>query len=191
MHARLWLSCVAQVCGSSLQLSWAVQCSTDHVWRGGPFNRWPAPKRHPTHHNIPPILPHPPSLSPSSGVLHCHLHSGVATGLAHPQPGASPPPTLLPPRPLRVENSWSFPYTHDNHAISSSLPPSLFPPLSSPSPPSIPLAPSLSSLPPSLLHPLTRYTIDHASDFPTLTMEPRFYLISGVVCSMSITEKYT
>ena len=66
MHARPWLSCVARVCGSPLQLSWAVQCSTDHVWHGGPFNRWLLPRDSTLHVTTPPILPHPlSSLTPS------------------------------------------------------------------------------------------------------------------------------
>ena len=220
-------------CGTPLQLFWAVQCSTDHVWHGGPFNRWPASMRHPSRHSnsppsppppsplssltyppSPPILPHllssltPSPLSycaPPLSFLRCAtLPSALWGGCLACTPPArccsssdSPPSQTSPGR-----EQLSFLYTHDNHPISPpslslslSLPPSL--PLLPPSLPLLPPSPSpsLSSLPlppsPSIPPSLTRYTIDHASDFPPLTMEPRFYLISGVVCSMSITEKYT
>ena len=38
---------------------------------------------------------------------------------------------------------------------------------------------------------LPSYSVDHMSELPQSTAEPRFYSISGVVCGMSLREKYT
>ena len=35
------------------------------------------------------------------------------------------------------------------------------------------------------------YTIEHVSELPLLTTEPRFYVFHGIVCGVSTMEKYT
>lgn len=35
------------------------------------------------------------------------------------------------------------------------------------------------------------YTVEHVSELPLLTAEPRFYMFRGIVCGLSTMEKYT